>query len=164
MESKIKTKYPPPFRELQCEIAFLLRHKPTTQPTLVTNVPHISLKSIKPVCNSRKGLWLWQQTSRLNKPYCFTETKEDKKKVQEVQAKKLYWPWFPGMTKHWGPSYCLSSCTSGGNSGLLTAICSSLYHIGGWRAYSNGRKRRFSYVNDDGLGYLYNKRKKRLLV
>lgn len=53
MESKIKTKYPPPIGKLKRKIAFLLRHKPTTQPALVTDVPHIRLEPIKPVCNSQ---------------------------------------------------------------------------------------------------------------
>uniref|UniRef100_A0A0A9E564 Uncharacterized protein n=1 Tax=Arundo donax TaxID=35708 RepID=A0A0A9E564_ARUDO len=61
--------------------------------------------------------------------------------------------WFPGIIKHSGPGYCLSSETPRGSSGFSSAICSGLYQAGGWRAYSKGQKKRRSYENEDGFGY-----------
>jgi hypothetical protein len=54
VESQIKTKYPPSFREFQSKVTLLLRHKPPTQPALMTYIPHKCMKSIKPICNAKK--------------------------------------------------------------------------------------------------------------
>jgi hypothetical protein len=70
------------------------------------------------------------------------------------QSKNVNRPWFPGIIKHCGPSYSDIFDTPGGSSGLSRAICSALYQGGGCRAYSKGLKKRLSYVNDEGFGYL----------
>jgi hypothetical protein len=71
---------------------------------------------------------------------------------------RLYVPWFPGIIKHCGPLYCLISETPRGSSGFSNAICSGVYQAGGWRAYSKGQKKRRSYENSDGFGYLQENR------
>jgi hypothetical protein len=79
---------------------------------------------------------------------CFASSIGDAPSAEDI-------PWFPGIMKHWGPSYSFIFDMPGGISGLSTAICSALYQHGGCIAYSKGLKKRLSYVNDEGFGYLH---------
>lgn len=123
----------------------------------MTYISHKSMKPIKPVCY-KKSITNWERSKTQTCIVFLTSlTKCTRKKIiwDIIRlTKNVYKPWFPGIMKHCGPSYSVIFDTPGGSSGLSKAICSSLYQGGGCRAYSKGLKKRLSYVNDEGFGYL----------
>lgn len=124
----------------------------------MTYISHKSMKPIKPVCYKKEVLEIGKGTKHKHALcilYIIDQVHKKENNMRYYQLiKNVYKPWFPGIMKHCGPSYSVIFDTPGGSSGLSKAICSSLYQGGGCRAYSKGLKKRLSYVNDEGFGYL----------